>query len=481
MNKTLAIHFEQDFLIAGIEPLHGKFHNLTKRGNARYYFYFNTDTINNKIDYSILYKEKAQDGIENYFGNFYSNLESKTFRLHSYENEFVELLFPIVLDLREMYYTITKSLLSDNEIDETENIPLELSFSEYVNTANQAILTDFFKRNRFDVIEMHQQFPLIFSKEYLYKNGIEPKNKKIVFIDALGSDLHMSVVNVYNKFESEINIKQTFTNFGLDPRNFILAKKIVDEINKQEGLLSRESDLQNEYLRQLNLAQKLLENLDNQTSPYLQVETSFAIERNRPRNINISIDELNQLTFSHVRQIARYFETHFLANNNLSVNDFDFIILLGDILCNNSVKNEFLRFGKEKVKFLNSDDNNLVLRNLVRKVEVELGNTNFQRKEENWKELEFLNIKNLIVGQTVKLRNFDPAPGKGEAIQVFNYLGNNQFIVEMSTRSLQKGDTAEALAEVWVPGMQVELKISTNGKLKGKFTTRRIVQILVST
>ena len=59
----------------------------------------------------------------------------------------------------------------------------------------------------------------------------------------------MSVVNIYTKFDSEITTNKTFANFGLDPRTFILAKKIVDDINKQEGLLSKEESLKREYIK----------------------------------------------------------------------------------------------------------------------------------------------------------------------------------------------------------------------------------------
>lgn len=479
MNKTLAIHIEEDFLVAGVEPLNGKFHKLTKRGSEEFYFYFYVDKINNKIDYSKLYKEKVESEVEYYYGGFFKGLENATFSLNAYDNEYVELLNPIISDIREMYFVILRSLLSGEEIDELEEIPLKISYSTYLNKEAKYILERFFKRHSFDVLEAKSNFPLLVVKEFFHENSINSNNKKIAFVEAIGTDLNMSIVNIYNKFDSEITLSESFTNFGLDPRTFILAKKIVDDINKQEGLLGNEETVKKEYLRQLNLSKKLLEQLEKQTSPYLRVETNFAVETNRTKIINISIEELNQLTFSHVRQLARYFESYFLAQNNININDLDNIILLGDMLSNTAVKTEFARFGQKKIEYLESSKMYLSLRNLLH-VEEAQENPSLVRPTENWEELEFLNIETLTIGQSILLSNFDSAPGKGESIQQFNYLGNNQFLVVRSTRSLQKGDLAEPLSDVWVPGMQTELKVFSNSKLRGVFTTRKIVKIEIS-
>lgn len=476
MNKTLAIHIESDYLIAAIEPLTGKFHEITKRGKARFPFYFYVDKLNNRIDYSELYKKNALDAAPDYYGNFTGQLGKKTFLLNAYENEFVELLFPLISDVKEMYYTIISTLVSD-EPDKNEPIPLSLSYSNYISDESKAVLEDFFRRNNFEIENSTRDFPLLVSKAFFRKNSIDFNKKKVAFIEALGKDLNISVVNSYNRFDSEITHKQTFDNFGLDPRSFILAKKIVDDLNKQEGVLNTTESKEQEYLRHLPLAEKLLENSENTVSPYLQVETNFAVDKNRTRTINISLEELNQLTYAHVRQIARYFESHFLSENGLNVNEFDKIILLGDMLCNSSVQNEFIRFGRNKVEFLDSHEIFMVLRSLLH---TEAPQKQEEKPEEEFKEVDFLNVQSLVSGQTVILKNFDSAPGKGESVQKLNYMGERKFLVEMSTRSLQRGDIAEALAEVWVPGMQVDFKITFNGKLRGVFKTRKIVNIHVS-
>ncbi len=481
MNKTLAIHIEEDFLIAGVEPVHGKFFNLTKRGNNRFFFYFFIDTINNKIDYSEIYKENFFNNELNYIGNFLKIFPDKTFYLNSYENDFIELLNPIMSDLRQVYFSIMSSFFKELDLNETDEIPLKISYSDSLMPDKQPLLEEYFVRNRFQIISTHSDFSLQFGKEYLRKNLIDFKNKKVAFLEALASDLKMFVVQYYNAFEAEIVQKEIFYNFGLDPRNFILAKKIVDDINKQEGLLVTDQELKQEYIRQMPLAKKWIDKLDSHPLPYFRIETNFGREISKKHFINISVEELNQLTYSHIRQIGRYFETHFLVKNNLSVNEFDKILLLGDSLCNKLVENEFVRFGKSKIEHLHSSEISMVLRNMLFIEPIQsIENQLTDKSKVELHEVEFINIENLKIGQTVKLTNFDATPGKGEAIQEFNYLGNKQFVVVFSTRSLKKGDTAEALADVWMPSMQVDLRITQNGKFLGLFRTRKIVKIEIS-
>jgi len=57
------------------------------------------------------------------------------------------------------------------------------------------------------------------------------------------------------------------------------------------------------------------------------------------------------------------------------------------------------------------------------------------------------------------------------------YLGNNQFEVIASTRSLAPKDLAVPINPVWVPGIQADFNITRAGKLLGTFKTRIIVTI----
>ncbi|MBO4244040.1 MAG: hypothetical protein J5882_03170, partial [Bacteroidales bacterium] len=88
-------------------------------------------------------------------------------------------------------------------------------------------------------------------------------------------------------------------------------------------------------------------------------------------------------------------------------------------------------------------------------------------------------IAALSTNNKVLLNTFDPAPGKGAAHQEFVYIGNHQFKVLSSSRTLKAGDIAEPVAELWKTGVQIDLMITRDGKSLGRFRTRPVVKISV--
>ena len=54
MNKTLALYFDDHFLIGAVEPFDGKFTLLEKNKRDKFYLYFYID--NHQIDYGQSYQ-----------------------------------------------------------------------------------------------------------------------------------------------------------------------------------------------------------------------------------------------------------------------------------------------------------------------------------------------------------------------------------------------------------------------------------------
>lgn len=489
MNKKLAFHVEQDYLIAGVEPLIGKFYQLTKRGKKRYPFYFFVDKINNRVDYSEVYKAKYQDQRANaqvrnmdYFGDFLQKITNPahTYSLFGYENDLVNLILPILDDIKDSYFSVLRSMSGD-EISGDEPVALNISFSDNVPNKSRQALQAFLEKQNFRIEKQDLTFPELLVYQYMRKNGMEFKNKKFALLEAVGTHLNMSVVSVYTPFDREREYLKTFENFGADPRTQVIAKRIVDDINRQEGLLQGAQALLDEYERHRRIAEDIIQQIEHKKRPYISVETEFAIAPERKRSTTLSVDEIENLTFAHIRQISRYFESHFLDENKLKTNDFDKIFLVGDTLNNELVKKEFARFGHKKVEYLTTDDCSLALMALLfDETKAQEDAEKFQQMQEGisrYTEVEFVSVSKLKPGQLIKLSNHDPRPGKGDSLQEFKYAGENQFVVLQSTRSLIKGDIATAITPIWVPGMQIELKIERDGKLIGTFKTRKIVKI----
>lgn len=483
MNNTLAIYIEQDYLIAGIEPLKGKFKLLTKRGIDKFPFYFFVDKINHKIDYSFEYKNDFEAGNQDMVGGFLNQIvdKTKTYKWYDYDNDLINLLLGIIDDVKNAYYYLISEIAGSDKVDENQPIPVNIAFSDNIKNESKVVLTQFINKHNFIIQKDKLSFAELLVNQFLVKNRIEPKQKKYAVLETLGDNLNMSVVTVYTGYDRERALFKSFEDFGVDPRVQVIAKKIVDDINRYEGLLSNGESIKKEYKRHFPLATKLIDRIESKKRPYINVDTTFLADVNRKLTTTLSVEEVEQLTSFHVRQFSRFFIDHFLAANNLSVESVDKILLIGNTLSNELVKSEFQRFGHNKCVFLGNDEISWILMSLL---ETEESSEIFVHEPKNlpktYKEIPFITVNDLSVGQKVKLSNNNTDKSKGslgKSTQEMEFIGSNKFKIIKSTRSLLPGDIAESHTPNWVPGIRIDLSIERKGKILGKFRTRQIEKI----
>lgn len=491
MNKTLTLFFEEDYIIASIKPFEGK-HVVFKHGDEiKFPLYFFVDNVNNKIDYSFIYKADFEDSKKDYYGDFLNLItdKSKKYTWYEYETQIIDLLIYVINDIRNQYFDNLNKLADNNSINESERISLIPIFSENIKQNSKDILKDYLSKQNFKIEEEFKIDELIV-KHYINKNNFQIQNKNFAIIEALGNNLNISIVNVEDNNQKRTHFK-AFPEYGIDPRVHVIAKKIVDDVNRQEGLLSNSEDLRKEYKRHQTKAVKIIEALKNFKKPFLTLSTTFAVEPNRKLVTNLSLEEIDSLSFLHSRQFASFLTDHFLNSTGLKILELDKIFLVGNTFNNEMVKKEFSRFGEERLVYM-SDDISPIFQEVIQNQEnenieddnatmfLQSNKTNELIDEINsFKEIKILNVNELKEGQTVKLNNFDPTPGKGNSIQIMQYIGANQFVIKESTRTLREGDIGTAITTTIYKGIQVDLNITRNGKQIGIFRTRPVVSIEV--
>lgn len=485
MNTTLAIHFEQDYLIAAVEPLLHKFQQITKRKLKQFPFYFFIDKLNQKIDYSFVYKQQIEaepvssDSNKRIISDFINLITDRsiTYEWYGYKNKIINLLLEILDDVKNGYFHILNSKLKA-EINEKDAIPLSLSFADSISPESVIAIKTFLRKQNFTIKQEEKSMPELLVKEVIRSKKLSFSDRKFAVIESTGEDLNMSIIAVYNEYDRERLHFKSFSEHGIDPRVQVIAKKIVDDINKQAGLLNSDEACKAEYKRQYCLAEKLVAKIEKSNRPYLDVETTFSNVADTKLKTVLSIEETERLTSFHIRQISRYFEDHFVQKNNMQVEQFERVILIGDMLNNEMVKKEFSRFNNNHLIYLTDNDLSYVLHAQLFTEAAKTANKNSSGETSGeYRKVEFLTISNLQSEQKVRLQNNDPTPGKGDSVQEFQYLGENRFVVLQSTRSLQPGDIATVTNPAWVPGIQAELNIERNGKILGRFRTRTIVAI----
>ena len=248
-----------------------------------------------------------------------------------------------------------------------------------------------------------------------------------------------------------------------------------------------------------------MELLATWTKPVISLQTSFAVNQGNKIKVSLSLDEINKLSYLYSRQFSAFFSDNFLAKEKIKTIDLDKIFLVGNSLNNSTVRKEFANYGETKIEVF-TDDISFILGELFKEQtappEVDEESTMFQMGAQHLEQksavtpppppvtpppvstpsyasVANINIATLAPNKKVLLNTFDPAPGKGAAHQEFVYIGNHQFKVLSSSRTLKAGDIAEPVADIWQTGVQIDLMITRGGKNLGRFRTRPVVKISV--
>jgi len=487
MDKTLTLFFEEEYLLAAIKPFDGKFTVFQQNNDIKFPFYFFVDNINNKIDYSFIYKSDFQDSKPNYYGNFLNMIIDKTqkYKWYEYETEIIDLLINIINNVRNFYFENLKKIGGDETIDESVAIPLNLVFSENVKLESREALRNYLAKQNFKINLVTKNLSELIVLHHINKNNFQIQQKDYAVVEALGENLNMSIVRVKNNVAEKTHFK-VFPEYGTDPRVHVIAKKIVDDVNRQEGLLSKTEDLKKEYKRHQTKAVKIIEALKSFKKPFLTLSTTFMVEPSRKLVTNLSIEEIDKLSFLHARQFSSFLTDHFLNTVGIKILELDKIFLVGNTFNNELVNKEFARFGNERIIYL-SDDISIVLQEayskpITNEPIVDNDATMFMVDEnaiipESYQLFEKLLVADLKIGQEIKLTNSDPV--KGIEIQIMQYLGKNKFVITESNRSLRSGDIAEPIIMTWTKSIQLDFDIHRNHKFFGRFRTRPVVKIEV--
>ncbi|MBP5367015.1 MAG: hypothetical protein J6Z01_01050 [Bacteroidales bacterium] len=506
MNKTLAVFVNDDYLTAAIQPLKDKFSLLFTNDEKKFPFYFYINPTDSSIDYGFDYKINFRDNKSLFAGDLMLALDKggQKISIGGFDEDYIALFNPIIRDIRELFGR-EMSKYEEFQFSDTTVIDTAIVFSENITPKAQTAFLNYWKSKCFNFVKV-EKFDTLLLQYYKAKNRLYCQNRKFAVLEALGMDLNMSVINVDGANVSRLAFKK-FEGYGIDPRIKVIAKKIVDDVNRQENIIDREDNdaINREYIRHYDKAVKIVELLATWTKPVISLQTSFAVNQGNKIKVSLSVDEINKLSYLYSRQFSAFFSDNFLAKEKIKTIDLDKIFLVGNSLNNSTVLKEFATYGETKIEEF-TDDISYVLSELFKEepapAEVDEESTMFQMGAQHvdkpqppaqpktvappppsvqpaYRAVDNINLQTLTPNQKVLLNTFDPAPGKGAAHQEFVYIGNHQFKVLSSSRTLRAGDLAEPVSDIWQNGVQIDLMITRNGKNLGRFRTRPVVKISI--
>lgn len=482
MNKAIALFVDKESLIAAVETNNGQLVVLQSNGQTKFPFYFFPDARTGKIDYNISYKADYFDNKESVIGNFLESITkpNKTFFWKGEPKPYIHLLSAIIEDIKKQYVEAFKTV--GVAIDTNNKIPVNISFADTIAPEVKIVFKNHLFNNNFVFLKDHLSIPQAIVADYMETNKINTRNIDFLVVDALGNHLIMTAVKVDNNFSKTETRQQVVEQFGTESKLVVVAKKIVDTINQREKLISDDAGLKREYNRHIHKAVRVVDLLKNFSKPKIRIETTFATNLNNKLVAAIEVAEINKAVEQRNSQYANLLN-QFLNENGLQLSQFAHTLVLGNSITETTVKEAVKNAVGQKVTFYPNNDIQFLIRQL-QKEETEAPAIQAEPPVippvNEYKEVPMIEVATLKVGQQIKLNNFDPAPGKGGAIQEFEFMGGMLFKVLFSTRTLNAmiGGTVTAITPIWSKGTQVDFNVEIN-KQKGVFRTRPIVTILL--
>ena len=476
MNKTLAIRIEKQYLIAGIEPVSGKFQLLLNQKGYRFPFYFLLDKLSNSIRYHFSYQQKYEEGTKNYLGDFFTSIEQgEHYFWQSKEHPFVHLMAGMLWDLKKSYHHHINLVNEQGKVVEMDKIPTQLSFADGISETVQQKVIQLFVEADFKVIDHQKKLP-----ELLVASVIRNQSAGeglFVVVDALHNDLHISAVRAQNE-NFEIIQSEKYPYSGIIPQEFEFGQAITHAINQQENMLAGQ-DIQAECVRQAMRATKIIDKLKefeaDRLPTKLKINTTFATQPEKALQVIIELKQITEKTTIRqkelVLEIRKMHEQHDGAKLIAIGRVFEQAAIRSEL---NKLTSDYLSFGMADLK--------LVVQQLL------VGDDGLESESEfvapdaipeasQFETIKQLQLADLTKGKQVRLNNNDPRPGKGKSVQVLEYLGDNKFIIISSNRSLQSGDVISSSSTTWNTGMQIEMNVERGGKFIGLFQTRMVESI----
>ena len=479
--NNISIFADKNYLIFTLNTSEDEQYVLKHLNNFRFPLYFFLDKIQDRISFNSNFKYFYLSQNKDFIGDFWQHaIKDLKYTWQNKQFDYSDLLLLILNQIKQEFFDKTKQ-------NKTEPIPVKIIYSDNFKAENKNYFQNILIEQKFELQEQNLNFTELIIKNYIAQNDLFIQNQKFAVIEALENNLNISIIQVSDNLTEQKKHK-SFTNQGIAPLKYVIAREIVDDINRSAKIKDKQH-IEYEYRRHEIKVEKIISIIQNpaqlRDKKIISISTNFAENTDKRYNSKLNIDEINKLAELQAKKIIATFTDNF----SIKSTELNKIFIVGNSLNSSLIKKEFENFGKNKIIYY-SDDISSIVKSVHTKPateEIDDEATMFLATEENpqdqtidYKLVQTIETAKIKSEQYVKLSNLDSKAGKGESIQIFKCISENKFVVIDSTRSLKKDDIIEPITTTWHQGIQITLKIYRKNKYLGKFKTREIQKIEVS-
>ncbi|MEO1451343.1 MAG: hypothetical protein AAFV07_17560, partial [Bacteroidota bacterium] len=345
MNETLVLYIDTDRILAAIEPFEGKFTLLGKGEPAQYALYFHVGS--GGIQYGQGFSDDFQNEAPGIYGKIFEDVD-QTVPVHGYAQPVLELLTPVLEDLENDFRQAWQQYTG--ETAPRRPLTKVLFSNSLVGEVRTRILS--FLQQRGLRVESVTQPTGTYLLRYRMDKGLLPRTPAWYgMVEALQDTLHVSLFQVEGPLAIKSVAHQAYPGYGQDPRLMVIARYVVEEVNKMRHVLDGEESVGDEIKRQMAAARQWQQRLLRSRRGSVDVRTALAAMPNSPAHVTLTRDTIDALTKSRSLQIGRYFEG--LIEPHIRWEKLDRILLIGDRLNHEQVLDGFMKYGAERRMLIN--------------------------------------------------------------------------------------------------------------------------------
>lgn len=326
--RILSLYIDKWYIVGTIMDGANRTPLSLSNAEDRIWLYFYSNSTTNAVKYSLSYKDEALAGENGYYADVFELLPD--YKEYHYEKYGARKKMSEIFTDAGIFSDIRKSYG-----DDSNNIPVYVSFSEDIDLVARGIFLETLKNERFDVLQYTLPIENLVL-EYLIRHGkIADDDQKVLVVNACNENLRYSIYDLYSNALSVVSQKCE-PGYGVDSRIQAIVEEVMEYMQADTHFLTGANDeWQEEMLYLSQFANLWLKKIDSSsdTAPVALGNIHFKKQANNEVPVVVSAYNLNDRTKNIIGKLTGKI-VDMIRESGILLHQISNIVFLGDVFSN---------------------------------------------------------------------------------------------------------------------------------------------------
>lgn len=326
--RILSLYIDKWYIVGTIMDGANRTPLSLSNAEDRIWLYFYSNSTTNAVRYSLSYKDEALAGENGYYADVFELLPD--YKEYHYEKYGARKNMSEIFTDAEIFSDIRKSYG-----DDSNNIPVYVSFSEDIDLVARGIFLETLKIERFDVLQYTLPIENLVL-EYLIRHGnIADDDQKVLVVNACNENLRYSIYDLHLNALSVVSQKCE-PGYGVDSRKQAVVEEVMEYMQADTHFLTGANDeWQEEMLYLSQFANLWLKKIDSSsdTAPVALGNIHFKKQANNEVPVVVSACNLNDRTKNIIGKLTGKI-VDMIRESGILLHQISNIVFLGDVFSN---------------------------------------------------------------------------------------------------------------------------------------------------